>query len=78
MKRRLRLAALALALVLLASSAPALADTHDPRRSGHPVRLAAYVLHPVGVLLDTLIMRPAHWFVHLGPNAQLFGHEEGE
>ena len=69
---------LALSVVLLALSAastPALADEYDPLRAGHPVRIAAYALHPVGVLLDLLIFRPAHWIGSHEPLAKLFGHE---
>ena len=37
------------------------ADTHDPNRAAHPLRIAAYALHPVGVTLDWVIVRPAVW-----------------
>ena len=37
--------------------------------------MIAYVLHPVGVVLDLLIVRPAHWLVSQGAMAELFGHE---
>lgn len=67
--------ALVLTAALGLSPLTAGATPHDPQESGHPVRIAAYVLHPIGVLLDTLIMRPAHWLVHRGPLLTLFGHE---
>jgi hypothetical protein len=60
-----------LTLVLLVS--PARAAEYDPLRSGHPLRIAAYVLHPVGVLLDRLIFRPA-WFIGVNePVRTVFG-----
>jgi hypothetical protein len=67
------------ALLLLASLlafAPdaARADEYDPHRAGHPLRIAAYVLHPIGVVLDYSIFRPAHWLVHWEPAAIFFGH----
>lgn len=65
-------AALAL-LPLFASSVRA--DDYDPQRAGHPVRIAAYVLHPVGVILDLLIFRPAHWIGSLPGVDEFFGHE---
>lgn len=70
----------ALALTLLVaffSLAPAVAraDEHDPTRTGHPLRIVAYILHPVGVALDYLIMRPAHWVVEREPFRTIFGHE---
>jgi hypothetical protein len=40
------------------------------------VRIAAYVLHPIGVMLDFLIVRPAHWVVEREPFRTLFGHED--
>lgn len=68
-------AALAL-LLLMAAAAPAAADDYDATEAGHPVRIVAYVLHPVGVLLDYLLMRPAHWLVSHEPFSTVFGHEE--
>ncbi len=78
---RLRLAVGAAALALgltLGLPASVTADPHDPTRSGHPLRIVAYALHPVGVLMDWLIMRPAHWIGHFGPVAALVGHEHPE
>jgi hypothetical protein len=69
------LAALAAAALLLLAS-PASADRYDPKRSAHPLRVIAYAVHPVGVILDTLIARPAHWLVHHEPLKTLFGHTE--
>jgi hypothetical protein len=61
----------------LATGAPrAGADPHDPEQSANPVRIVAYALHPVGVILDYLIVRPAHWLVEREPFRTLFGHEE--
>ena len=42
---------------------------------GHPVRIIAYVAHPVGVVLDLLIFRPAHWIGSLPGLDEFFGHE---
>jgi hypothetical protein len=72
--RSLRRFAAALALVALCS-ATARADTYDPQKAGHPVRIAAYIVHPVGVMLDLLIFRPAHWVGSLPVVDKLFGHE---
>jgi hypothetical protein len=67
---------LALCVTLVALASPALADEYEPQRAGHPLRIAAYVLHPVGVMLDLLIFRPAHWIGSHEPLATLFGHEK--
>ena len=73
-----RLAALCGLLgVILTASSPALADVYDPKKSGHPLRVFAYVVHPFGVVLDTLIFRPAHWVVTREPLKALFGHTDG-
>jgi len=69
------IAALAAALVLALAS-PVAADEYDPNTSGHPLRLIAYVLHPVGVVLDYVLIRPAHWLVSNEPMKTLFGHED--
>jgi hypothetical protein len=71
----LRAAAAILALVWLSIAAlPARADAdYDPKRAGNPVRIAAYVVHPVGVLLDYLIFRPAWWIGQHEPFKTIFG-----
>ena len=56
-------------------SGTARADEYEPKETGHVLRITAYALHPVGVILDTLIFRPAHWIVHHEPLTTLFGHE---
>lgn len=78
MARRVRswIGAAMLAAAVAVSAAPARADEHDPQESGHPLRIVAYVLHPVGVIVDTLIFRPAHWVVHHEPFKTLFGHTD--
>ncbi len=65
-----------LAAALSVGATPARADRDDPTESGHPLRVVAYALHPVGVLIDALIFRPAHWLVHHQPMATLFGHRD--
>ena len=75
--RRVLLASL-VASLLLGGSTPALADDYDSTEAGHPVRIAAYVLHPIGVLIDYLLLRPAHWIVSHEPLRTVFGHEGDE
>ena len=75
-RTRKSLAAAALASSLLFAAAPALGGEHDPEDSGHPLRFIAYVAHPVGVIIDTLIFRPANWIVSFEPFKTLFGHED--
>ena len=74
---RTLVAALATALCL-AFAAPGIAhaDRYDPQRAGHPLRIAAYALHPVGVILDYLIFRPGHWIGSHEPIRTLVGHPE--
>jgi hypothetical protein len=73
--RMLRAAVLTLALLALAAPGGA-ADDYDSKEAGHPVRIAAYVLHPVGVILDTLIFRPAYWLGSHEPLRTLFGRTD--
>lgn len=72
--RRL-VATLVFALAVLAMATPVSADEYDPQYAGHPVRLIAYGVHPLGVMLDLLIFRPAHWIGSYEPIALFFGHE---
>ena len=43
-------------------------------RAGHPLRIIAYALHPIGVAFDYLLFRPAHWVGHQQPFRTIFGH----
>ena len=74
--QRIGCTALALAMIAIASATPSLADDYDKKASGHPLRIIAYVLHPVGVAIDYLVLRPAHWLGSREPLKTIFGHED--
>lgn len=71
-----RLASAAVLALVLASPLTASADDYDPKHSGHPLRVIAYVLYPVGLLVDTLVFRPAHWVGSHEPFRTIFGHDD--
>ena len=73
---RARLLAAVAAFALLAAASPAAAEEYDETYSGHPLRVVAYVLHPVGVILDTLIFRPFHWIGSHEPFKTLVGQRD--
>ncbi len=73
--RRLRASLLTLLLGASLVASPALADRYDATDAGHPLRIVSYVLHPVGVILDYLIFRPAHWLGSREPIRTLVGHK---
>jgi len=52
--------ALVCAFALALSAGAASADDHRSDRTGHPLKIIGVVLHPVGVVLDYVIFRPAH------------------
>ncbi len=62
-------------LAVLTLASPALADRYEPDRAGHPLRVVAYLAHPLGVAVDYLILRPFHWVGSHEPFATIFGHE---
>jgi len=64
------------ALAMLGAASPAVAEEYDETYSGHPLRVIAYVLHPIGVILDTLIFRPFHWIGSHEPFKTLSGQED--
>ncbi len=49
------------------------ADRYRSQRAGNPIRIAAYELHPVGVILDTLIFKPAWSLAQYEPLRTLVG-----
>jgi hypothetical protein len=68
-----RLLAAMAALVMLLAASPVTAEEYDETYTGHPLRIVAYILHPVGVILDTLIFRPFHWLGSHEPFKTLTG-----
>ncbi len=64
------------ALLWIAPAAPASADDYNEDRVGHPVRVLAYLTHPVGVILDYVFYRPFHWVGSKEPFKTLFGHRD--
>ena len=72
-----RFAALVASLFFVVSiSNPVAADEYDSENAGHPLRMVAYVLHPVGVIIDYLLLRPAPWLGSKEPFKTAFGHED--
>ena len=66
------------AALVIGLSFPAVAgaqERYDPEKAGHPLRVAAYVLHPVGWLLDRLIFFPAWWIGGHEPLRSIVGHD---
>jgi hypothetical protein len=51
-------------------------DEYDSKEAGHPLRIVAYALHPVGVVIDRLIFRPAWWLGSHEPFHTLFGRTD--
>ena len=72
---RCGIAVLAL-LAILVGATPIAAEEYDQKLPGHPLRILAYVVHPVGVILDTLIFRPAHWLASHEPIKTLVGQPD--
>lgn len=70
-----RCTAWVLGVLLALAALPALAGTtqYNPRRAGHPLRIIAYAVHPIGVALDYAIFRPAWWLGTHEPLRTIFG-----
>jgi hypothetical protein len=65
-----------LTLALGLACMPVRADAHDAYddSQSHPLRLAAYVIHPVGFALEWLVTRPIHFLVSQPKLEPIFGH----
>ena len=74
LRRILRIAVVTLVMALLAAL-PASADEYESEYAGHPLRMIAYAVHPLGVLVEYLVLRPFHWVGNHEPFATIFGHE---
>ena len=66
-----------LGLVLLGSSSvPAFAEEYDASSAGNPLRIVSYVIYPVGVVFDYLLLRPMYWVGSHEPFRTLFGRDD--
>lgn len=65
-------------LVMLLSGPASLvaAEEYEPDNAGNPLRIVAYVVYPVGVVFDYLILRPAYWVGSHEPFRTIFGRSE--
>jgi hypothetical protein len=63
-------------LLLLVGATPSAAEEYENTYTGHPLRILAYVVHPIGVILDVLIFRPAHWIASHEPIKKLVGQHD--
>jgi hypothetical protein len=73
-----QLISFALASGLLLTALPARAhDAYDDSQS-HPLLLASYAMHPVGVALEWLVTRPIHFVASHPRLERLFGHTPHE
>lgn len=73
------IAAVLLGIVLTCSAGPAAAvrDDYDDMQS-YPLRVAAYLIYPVGFTLEWLIFRPFHYVVSQPYLDKVFGHRPHE
>lgn len=65
-------------VALLVFSAPSYAqpnaeDAFDETQT-HPLRVAAYLVHPVGFALEWILFRPFHYVVSRPGLDKMFGH----
>lgn len=62
-------------MLALVFASPVAAQRYQPKRAGHPLRIVAYALYPVGVILDRLIFHPAWVVAQYEPIRTLVGME---
>ena len=75
--RKIILAVAAVALLGSAQLSFAGADDYDDSQS-HPLRIAAYLIHPIGYTLEWLVTRPFHELVAQPDLEPIFGHTSHE
>lgn len=73
MKPFLAAGLLALVMTISAGRALAIPDDYDDMQS-HPLRIAAYLVYPVGFTAEWLIFRPLHYIVSRPQLEAIFGH----
>lgn len=73
MKKKL-FVAMVFAACFAMTSGVASAHDYDRDDDGHPLRIAAYIVHPVGIACEYVISRPIHWLVSQPKWNVIFGH----
>lgn len=75
MKRWL-VAALTAGLLVFSAASYAQTNTDDEfdETQTHPLRVAAYLVHPVGFALEWMLFRPFHYVVSRPGLDKVFGH----
>ena len=74
MKRSIAALSLVAVLAMYGAALAIPQDEYDDSQS-YPLRVAAYLLNPLGVGLEYLIFRPFHWLVSYNDTTELiFGH----
>lgn len=73
MRRALIATFVGLSLLAVTGRAGALPDDYDDTQS-HPLRVIAYLAHPVGFAAEWLIFRPFHYVVSRPYLEPVFGH----
>lgn len=77
MKRFIAAGLLAMTLAFTAGPAFAVSDAYDDSQS-NPLRVAAYLIYPIGFTAEWLIFRPLHYVVSRPYLEQVFGHSSHE
>ena len=66
---------IALLAFLLAFAPMATAGDEYDDSQAHPLRVATYIVHPVGVLMEWVVFRPFHMLTSASPETEyVFGH----
>jgi hypothetical protein len=73
MKRFIAVGLLAMVLAFTAGTALAAPDEYDDMQS-YPLRVAAYLVYPIGYAAEWLIFRPFHYLVSRPSLEPVFGH----
>jgi len=77
MKRFIAAGLLAMVLALTAGPTFAAPDAYDDSQS-NPLRVAAYLIYPIGFTAEWLIFRPFHYVVSRPYLEPVFGHRPHE
>jgi len=74
MKRLIIAGLIAVMLGVWAGTAMAFEDDYDDTQS-HPLRVAAYLVYPIGFTAEWLVLRPFHYIISQPYLASVFGHK---
>ena len=62
-------------VLFVSFSIPAFSHEYSDDQTLNPFKLAAYAVYPAGFVLENVVVKPLHWFMHIPFINNISGHD---